>query len=156
MTSILHEVQRYFGYLFDEGYQVQGIDNRRPALSYSAVILRREDYAHTIEICDDRLAIIVYFVASGQYPKERFSLKPVIYCVTQGKTFVKPYWGNLFWGRRAQYKEAATLLREYLHLIVPYFEGISEERVIKLKSAEQKWQSLAVNSRTAHKLRNFP
>lgn len=146
MTPILREVQQYFGFLFDDGYQVEGIDDRRPAISYSAVILRRAGFAHTIEICDDRLAIIVYFVTSSSYRKERFSLKPVIYCITQGKTFVKPYWGNLFWGRRAQYKELATLLREYLHAIVPYFEATSEDRLAELKAAVQKWQSLAITS----------
>lgn len=159
MTSILREVRHHFGFLLDEGYQVQGVDDRRPAMSYWAVTLRRDGYAHTIQICEDRLAILIYFVASDSYYKERFSLAPVIFCVTHGSTIVQPYRGNLFWGRQAQYKESAALLRQYLDPIVSYFEALAEEqrvkltdgRLVELKAALLKWQSLVVDSRLARK-----
>ena len=119
VASILKEVKRYFGYLYDMDYEVKGVDYHPESSGNWEVVLETQD--SILEICKDRGEIMVYFVPLNRDRRYRIGIKAVIYYLTQGQKFIDFYNGNLFWGKNKQFQELAKLLKDYIEQITPYF-----------------------------------
>lgn len=116
---IMRDIKRYFGFLFDTGYRIRSV-NYHPH-EFGNWELTLESTNCIIEICQDRTEILVYFLPLSGNRFYRIGLKSMIYYISQGKVFIGPFKGNLFWGKKKQYEELAELLKEYHDQIVPFF-----------------------------------
>ena len=144
INSILKEVKRYFGFLFDASYRVRSAIYHPQAFGNWEIVLETNN--SIIEICKDRTEILIYFVPLHGDRKYRIEFKSMIYFLSQGKQFVGPFEGNLFWGKKKQYEELAALLREYIDQITPYFGNDFDNYKNELLTAQRDHFMLAVKS----------
>ena len=146
---ILKEVDRYFGFLYDMGYQVQRTDYHPESSGNWEVVLESKECI--LEICNDRDEIMVYFIPLNRDRRYRISIKAVIYYLTQEQRFIDFYNGNLFWNKKKQFEELANLLKEYISQITPYFGSNFHDYREGLLSAQRNHFNLAVNRRIEKK-----
>lgn len=143
-TSVIKSINRYFGFLFDAGYQILSVDYHPDAFGNWEVTLGTDQ--SILQICQDRAAILVYFLPLRGNKESRIELKAMIYFLSQGKIFIGPFKGNLTWGKKKQFEELAELLRGYLDQITPYFGVDFNDYKNEILTAEKDYFWLAVKS----------
>lgn len=145
VESVLHDVKRYFGFLFEMGFHVQSVDDYpRSAGNWIAVLGSRDCF---LEISNDRGEIRVDFVPLDGDRRFRISLKAMIFYLTQGQTFIDFHRDNRFWTKDKQFDELARLLRDSIHQITPYFGDNFHDHREELLSAQRSHFDRAVNRR---------
>lgn len=149
IASVLKEIKRYFGFLYDIGYQVQKTDYHPESSGNWEVILESKEC--TLEICNDRGEIMVYFVPLNRDRRYRIGIKAMIYYLTREQKFIDFYNGNLFWGKNKQFEKLAKLLKDYINQITPYFGDNFYDYREDLLSAQRNYFRLAVNRRIKEK-----
>lgn len=140
---ILKEVNRYFGFLYDMGYQLRRVDYYPEASGNWGVVFESKECI--LEICSDRDEILAYFVPLNGDRRYRVGIKAMIYYLTQGQKFIDFFRGNTFWGKKKQFEELANLLKEYVSQSAPYFGDNFHDYREELLSAQRKHFELAVN-----------
>jgi hypothetical protein len=145
IESILNEVKRYFGFLFEMGYQVQSVDYHPESAGNWEVVLRSKDCF--LEISNDRGEVMVYFIPLNGDGRYRIGIKAMIYYLTQGQKFIDFHRGNRFWEKNKQFDELAKLLKEYINQITPYFGDNFHDYREELLSAQRNHFDRAVNRR---------
>lgn len=136
---------QYFGFLIDLGYRVQKIDYHPEVFGNWEVVFDSKD--SVLEIDCDRNEIMIYFLPLNANGRYRFSIKEMIYFVSDRQKLVDAFRGNLFWGKKKQYQMLAELLRTYLHQITPYFGDSFHQYREELLSAQRSYFEQVVNRR---------
>lgn len=144
ITSVIKSINRYFSFLFDSGYQILSVDYHPDAFGNWEVTLGMDQ--SILQICQDRAAILVYFLPLQGNKGCRIELKAMIYFISHGKIFIGPFKGNLTWGKKKQFEGLAELLRDYLDQITPYFGIDFNDYKNEILAAEKDYFWLAVKS----------
>jgi len=143
--TILKEIQLYFGFLYDMGYQVRRVDYYPKSSGSWEVALESKECI--LEICNDKDEILAYFIPLNGDKKYRIGIKAMIYYLTQEQKFIDFYKGNTFWGKKKQFEELADLLKGYASQSASYFGDNFHDYREQLLSAQRKHFRLAVNRR---------
>jgi len=143
--AIPKEIKRYFGFLYDMGYQVRRVDYYPKSSGSWEVVLKSKECI--LEICNDRDEILAYFVPLNGDRRYRIGIKAMIYYLTQEQKFIDFYRGNTFWGKKKQFEELVGLLKEYVNQSAPYFGDKFHDYREELLSAQRKHFTRAVNGR---------
>lgn len=144
LNFITKQIKRYFDFLFDTGYQIQSVDYHPNGFGNWEVTLGTDQ--SILQICQDREAILVYFLPLRGDRECRIELKAMIYFLSRGKIFIGPFKGNLSWGKKKQYEELGVLLRENLDKIVPFFGVNFNDYKNEIITAERDYFWMAVKS----------
>ena len=142
LASILREVQRHFGFLYEKGYSIKHADYDSQHFGNWIVIF--ESSATAIEIYSDRGAILLALRPRRSEGRDGIGLEAMIYFLSHEQEFVEGFKGNLLWGKNRQYERLARLLREYIDLITPYFGSEYETYRRQLMLAQEKYNELAL------------
>ena len=140
--SVLREINQYFGFLYDKGFKIQSAAYHPESFGNWEIILKSTSCI--VEISNDRNEILVEFVPLYR-KKDRIGLREMIYFLSQGQEFLSPFEGNLFWGKKKQLKEMASLLQEHVDKMCVYFGESFDEYRAELLSAQKKYNQLAVD-----------
>jgi hypothetical protein len=143
------EIRRYFGFLFDRGYKIKDFESHPQHFGNWRVAL--ESTECVIEIYCDRNEISLAFGPLDIKEKTRIGLKSMICFLSQGKNVVKPYEGNLFWGKRKQFEILASLLKEYIDRITPFFGRDFQKHKFDLMFAQSKYSFLLLDKQSQNK-----
>lgn len=147
--SIIKEINQYFGFLYDMGYQIRRVDYYPKSSGSWEIAFESKECV--LEICNDRNEILAYFVPLNGDRRYRIGIKAMIYYLSHEQKFIDFYRGNTFWGRKRQFEELASLLKTYVSQIAPYFGENFLDHRDALISAQSKHFNLAVNRRMRKK-----
>jgi hypothetical protein len=150
LDSVQKDIKRYFGFLFDKGYKIR--DAVYDSQHFGNWIVALESPNCVIEITNDRNEILLAFAPVKSGRNNQIGLRPMIYFLSHEQNFIGPYEGNLFWGRKKQFERLASLLKEYIDQITPYFGNDFEKYKSDLMSAGKKYVDLSIE-RYARKMR---
>ena len=142
IDSVLKDINRYFGFLFERGYKLRSADEY-PRLNGNWIVVLESQVCVIHFICD-RDAILISFGPLYFERDYRIGIKAMVYFISKGEHFVGAFQGNLFWNRQKQFKELSILLRDYIDRIEPYFGNGFEKYKEELMAVQIKYNSLAV------------
>ncbi len=135
MDIVLRDIKHYFHFLFERGYKI-----------YSVKELPMEDWQITlaldntgIVIYSDQGAIGVLFSPVDSNMTYRVGLEGMIYFLSQGQIFIGKSEKYFFNARRKSFERLASLLKEYIDQITPYFGSDYEKYRHELTLAQQKY-----------------
>ena len=142
---IIKDIKRHFGFLFDQGYGIREAHYSIHPNGSWYVDLASKDCV--ISIVEDRSEILAYFspVFRSVRSNDRVSIEAMIHFLSEGKTIVDSYKGNLAWGKNKQFERLAGLLRKYVDQIAPHFGDNYYEHKDKLKEAEKQYFNYRVS-----------
>lgn len=135
LDPILRDIEYYFQFLFERGYKV-----------YSIKELSMGDWQVTLAL--DNLGIVIYsdqgdigiiFTPIDSDMTYRVGLEGMIYFLSQGRIFVGKLEKHFFNARRKRFEKLASLLKEYIDQITPYFEKDYEKYKHELMLIQQKY-----------------
>ena len=146
LDSVHKEISRYFEFLFDKGYKIRDSEYSPQHFGNWRVTLDSPECV--IEIYCDRNELSIAFGSSDVNRKGRIGLEPMIYFLSREQNFIGSYKGNFFWGKKKQFKRLASLLKEYINQITPYFGNDFQKHEIDLMFAQNKYNLSAVERYT--------
>ena len=136
LNFITRNVVRHFKFLLDKGFRISNASNFIDSLGFWFVEFESPKCFLMVLSDRDEVMIRIYPVKADR--KVAIGLKSMIYYLSQGKTIIGNYQGNLVWGTRKQLAQISSLLDEYIDQIMPYmgneFQHIADD--YKLASKE--------------------
>jgi len=119
---ILKDINRYFSFLFEEGFKIRSAE-------YAAKFngnwtVRFESQNCIINIVQDRGNVEISFTppSGAKSIKDYVDLVQMIYLVTQGAVYIGGFENSLHWKKKRQFEKLSELLKEYIDQISHYFE----------------------------------
>lgn len=141
LSFILREVKKYFGFLLTRGYSIRNPEYYPDVNGNWAVDFISTDCC--IEVSSDRDVINVSFLPTSEYkPEIRFSIEFMIYFLTNGKDIIGDFEGNYAWNEKKQFARMASLLKQNIEKIEPYFGSNFERYKFDLMIAQRKFNDL--------------
>lgn len=134
---------RYFNFLFEKGFEIRRCSNFLESLGNW--FIEFESDSCFIVVLSDRDEIIIRIYPVKLDRKIVIGLKPMIYYLTNGKTFIGTHKRNLVGGTKKQVEQMSELLEKYIDRIIPYFGNefqthkdgkmVAQKRYIELQVA---------------------
>lgn len=134
MDYLISDIQYYFKFLFEKGYQIQHF-NKLPMGDWQ-VTLALDNCA--IVIYTDRGEVDLVFSPVNSDGNYRVGITGMIYFLSNGQNYVVKFKRNLFDTQNKQFERLATLLNEYIDRITPYFGEDFEKYKQELMIVQQK------------------
>ena len=144
LDSIKRDIQRYFGFLFDKGYEFRDAHYHEDAFGNWEITLESQNNA--IEIYMDRLELMLAFRPKGSVRKYDIGIEPMIFYLTNERSFMPPFEGNLSWRRKKQFERLSRLTLEWIVKAEPYFGPNFSEHGKELLAAQRKYNDLCIKT----------
>lgn len=119
LNFVLKPKVRYFRFLFDKGFKVSNFSSLLESLG--SWFVEFESDSGFIVILSDRDEIMVRIYPVKLDRSVVVGLKPMIYYLTNGQTFLGSQNRNLVRESKKQIEEISGLLKKYIDRIIPYF-----------------------------------
>jgi len=141
-NPILKDINQYFGVLYDNNFQIRDVNIK---------FLESRDWEVTFEspsclikIYSDQFEIFIVFAPTNHQMDNRLGIASIIYYLSKGQKFIGKFNGN-YRNRKEQLEWLATLLKEYITQITPFFEkGNFEKYHDELLVAQKEYYNLYV------------
>jgi hypothetical protein len=144
LDLIERDIHRYFRFLFDKGYELREAHYHEDAFGNWEVTLEYQDKA--LEIYMDRLELMVAFRPKNLDRKIEIGIEPMIFYLSNERSFIPPYEGNLSWGRKKQFERLSRLTLEWIDRIEPYFGPGFSEYGRELLAVQRKYNDLCIKT----------
>lgn len=120
INPILADIEYYFGFLFNLGYQIQETDiTFWSDRNWSATF---ESPACVIKIYCDQWEVCLVFAPVGLPVDHRFDIEPIIYYLSNKQNNIERPEHDFYKDRKKQLRRLAELLKKHINQIIPYFE----------------------------------
>jgi hypothetical protein len=127
LDSIIHEVEHYFGFLHDKGFRTSSAEYSQQFNGNWVIEFESSDCKSFIT--SDRNYIILEFSSiKNQDVGRRMTIEDIIYLISNGRTAVKPFDGNLAWGKKKQLERLSLLLKEHIDQIMLFYRSEENSR----------------------------
>jgi hypothetical protein len=142
LNPVLRDIKHYFGFLFDNGYQIRDKDIGFLAARNWEVILESPECL--IKIFSDQYEVFLVFSPVNVDIDNRLGIKSLIYYLSKGQKFIGKFEGD-YKDRKKQLERLASLLKEYIDQITPYFENYEFQRYKSdLLKAQQEYYDIYI------------
>lgn len=123
LISIVKEVERHFSFLYENGYKIRNSEYS-PEFNGNWNIEFESKNSIIYFICDRNEIALYFSPLKNTKMKDLIGIDQMIYILSNGNNAVKPFKGNLAWGRKKQFERLAKLVKEHIDQIIIYFENI--------------------------------
>ena len=134
IDCVISDIQYYFKFLFDKGYQIQHI--KKLPMGDWQVTLSLDNCA--IVIYTDRGEMDLVFSPVNSDGNYRVGITGMVYFLSYGQNYIGKFKRNFFDTQKKQFERLATLLNEYIDQITPYFGEDFEKYKQELILVQQK------------------
>lgn len=141
---IARDIKQYFGFLFERGYTINEIFYDSKTFGNWWVVLQSS--CCVIIITQDRSEILLSFASHKSETSNQIALESMIYFLSEGKTFIGFFDGDLFREKKRQFERLAQLLKGNIDRIEPYFGSDYEKFKIELLVAQRKYNERILKS----------
>jgi len=141
---IARDIKHYLGFLFERGYTINEIHYDSRTFGNWWVVLQSSRCV--IVVTQDRSELLVSFAPHMSEPKNQIALESMIYFLSEGKTFIGYFDGNLFQEKKRQFERLARLLNGNIDQIEPYFGSNYEKYKSELLNAQRKYNECLLKS----------
>jgi hypothetical protein len=142
---IVRDIKYYFGFLFDKGYRIRETIYNWLGGYWNVVL---ESTNCLVHIHSDHGEIFLAFSPLNTELESLIGIRPMIYFLSQGQIFVDSYKGNFSQEKKGQFERLASLTKEHIDEITPYFGDDFEKYKKDLILAQKKYNDLLLKNYT--------
>lgn len=139
---IARDIKRYFGFLFERGFEIREILCRSLAFGNWSVVLESPNCL--IIIASERDEIFLSFAPLNTDKKDRVCIEAMIYFLSEGKIFIGGIEGNRSPQKKKQFEKLASLLIKHIDQITPYFGSEFAKHKDELFSVQKEYNDRLV------------
>jgi hypothetical protein len=144
LASAKADIQHYFNFLIEEGYEFSKLEYIKGGYGGGWQVIFKSSSC-VIHIVEDQSRVSVLFAPLDEGNKTLIGLEAMIFYLSQEKIFIGEFDKSAYKSRGGQLEKLASLLKEYINQISPYFGSDFNKYKDALMMSKQKYSDIWFN-----------